>query len=679
MDADGDGSFLPEDCDDTDSAVFPGATEVCDGTDNDCDGVVDNEGPVDEGGALDARSWFADEDGDGWGDVETRLRACEPPEGYLNQAGDCDDTDPQTHPGGTEVCDPADKDEDCSGAADDDDPEAEGLLTWYADPDGDGYGTDLYVTEACDQPPGTADNADDCLEGDPEAHPGAVEIWYDGIDQDCDQGSDWDADGDGWDLGGDADCDDTRADVHPDAEERCGDGVDQDCSGSEVGCVSELDIARALLFGVAAGDRAGVALAPAGDLDGDDVPDLFVGADLADGPAGADAGAAYFTAGPWGGERSLSAAPWTLTGATAGETAGAALAGDFDADGDGLRDLLVGAPYSAEAGARAGAVYLLLGPGSGGELSASDATWFGAEAAMAGEALAAGGDLDGDGLDDLVIGGPWDETALEQAGVVYVLHGPATSGGDLTEAPGFWTGEDQNDQAGTSVATGGDVDGDGLDDVLVGAWWSDRGGRNRGTVYVLHGPATGEASLGDADGVLVGEDNGDEAGSALAFTGDLNGDGLDDFVVGASGKDEAATAAGGAFVVHGPATGSTLADDGAVLLGEEEDGLAGWSVAGVGDVDADGVPDLLVGAPGGERGAAYLVLGPVSGRHSLGTQRMKLEGERPGDGAGIAVAGPGDLDGDGRMDLAVGAWDESSAAEGAGAVYLILATDLDWE
>ena len=137
VDLDGDGSVAPADCDDHDSSVFPSATEVCDGIDNDCDGVTDNGGSIEDGGALDARGWFRDADGDGYGNAGDTVRACTAPEGYLNAAGDCDDNDAEVSPDGIEVCDEANRDEDCDGASDDNDEDATGQTTWYADLDFD--------------------------------------------------------------------------------------------------------------------------------------------------------------------------------------------------------------------------------------------------------------------------------------------------------------------------------------------------------------------------------------------------------------------------------------------------------------------------------------------------------------------------------------------------------------
>ena len=231
------------DCDDTDAAIHPAAAERCDGVDNDCDGDID-EGVTE--------IWYADADGDGYGDPDAALDDCDPGEGYVADATDCDDADPAVSPSGTEVCN--DADDDCDGDVDE---EAVDAPTWYADADGDGYGDlDAPFTD-CDPPPAHVADASDCDDGAFEIHPDAAEV-CDGLDNDCDalvddadldldtstQGT-WyaDSDADGY---GDAsasvtacfqpsgavadatDCDDAAAAVNPGAQEVCN-SLDDDC------------------------------------------------------------------------------------------------------------------------------------------------------------------------------------------------------------------------------------------------------------------------------------------------------------------------------------------------------------------------------------------------------------------------------------------------------------------
>ncbi len=246
VDADGDGYGISEDCDDTDAEIHPGAVELCDGVDNDCDGEID--GAAATGGPV----WFADLDSDGYGDPDNQLRACGQPSGYVSNDSDCDDSHDDAYPGADEWCDGYDN--DCNGLTDED-----GALdqsTWYDDADGDGYGNSARTVQACDMPSGYAADEGDCDDRDPEVFPGADE-WCDGEDNDCDgevdeadalDGIDWyiDADGDGYGVDTDSatactapegyadntdDCDDGDAEVNPDRLEEC-DGIDNDCDGA---------------------------------------------------------------------------------------------------------------------------------------------------------------------------------------------------------------------------------------------------------------------------------------------------------------------------------------------------------------------------------------------------------------------------------------------------------------
>jgi len=238
------------DCDDADAAVNPAGTEACNGVDDDCDGSVD------EASAVDAATWYADVDGDGYGDASSATSACSPPSGYVADATDCDDADGAVNPVATELCNGVD--DDCDGSIDDDDPglDAASTTTWYADGDGDGYGDVTSAADSCSPPSGYVGDNSDCDDADAAVSPAADEL-CNGVDDDCDgsvdedsavDASPWYADGDGDGYGDaiastsacsqpsgyvadDSDCDDGDAAVSPSATETC-DGVDQDCSGS---------------------------------------------------------------------------------------------------------------------------------------------------------------------------------------------------------------------------------------------------------------------------------------------------------------------------------------------------------------------------------------------------------------------------------------------------------------
>ncbi|MFZ5482151.1 MAG: putative metal-binding motif-containing protein [Myxococcota bacterium] len=591
------------DCDDADASIHPGADEHCDDVDEDCDDAVDED-------AVDPSTWYEDGDGDGWGTSGT-TEACDLPEGYAADDGDCDDGEPTTYPGASEDCDSAvdrncdgstgrvdgdrdgsiacedcddgdadvfpgatetcdGKDDDCDGATDDDDADVTGRDTFYPDDDGDGFGDETAGDPWCEAPAG------------------------------------WVADGE--------DCDDAAPGVNPDARERCDDAVDGDCTGDADDCDPTLAGADAWLRGLGAGDDAGTALVALGD-------DVAVGA-----PDASGAGAVYLVAGTWTGAATADA---TWTGAS-GDDAGAALASPGDAGGDADDDLVVGAPGGD-------AVYVTFDPFGGGLLSSADLELYASDAMRFGEALAAA-DVDADGAPDVLVGAPgFDSSAVTtDVGAVYLLYGRLPTGqhdetfADVAiESAAVTSGR----ELGRSLAAG-DTDGDGAAEIFVGA---DPDTVSPGAVYVFERP-TGVVDENDALARIDADSSGDDAGAALATGGDFDGDGYDDLLVGAPDVGTG----GVAYLVLGPATadldlaGADARYDG-VATGDE----AGAAIAFAGDLDGDGASELLVGAPGAPM--AYLLFGaarPASA--SLSDAAARWGPESASDLAGAAVAPGGD-------------------------------------
>ena len=165
------------DCDDASAGVYPGATETCDGEDDDCDGTTD------ESDAVDAATWYRDGDTDGYGDAATSSVSCTAPSGYVSTATDCDDGDSAVSPAATEVCNEVD--DDCDGLIDDADSSVVGVSTFYADLDGDSYGDPSADLEACEAPTSYVSDDTDCDDGEASVNPGAVEV-CNGDDDDCD-------------------------------------------------------------------------------------------------------------------------------------------------------------------------------------------------------------------------------------------------------------------------------------------------------------------------------------------------------------------------------------------------------------------------------------------------------------------------------------------------------------
>jgi hypothetical protein len=551
---------------------------------------------------------------------------------------------------------------------------------------------------------------EDCDDDDPEVFPGTVE-WCNGVDDDCDgtvdedeatDATQWypDADGDGFGassgsswaceqpsgrVADNSDCDDGDASTYPGAAEVCGDGVVNDCDAQGAPCIIggtlDADEADAVLYGAADGDRAGQALASAGDVDGDGVGDLLVGAPYAD-DGGLDAGAAYLLLGPVQGEISPAMAQGRMLGTDPEGAAGRALRGVGDVNADGYDDILVGAPYDDAGGSEAGAAYLVLGPFDGElSLDAADAMITGPYAYdWTGWSLA-GGDIDGDGFDDVLVGAPYSDREASNNGAIYLFLGPMSGALTPRKSAAMLMGEDDQDNAGRALAAAGDVDGDGLTDLIVGAPGRADLGTNAGGAYLQLGPFSGAISLDQADARLAGEAEHDGAGNAVAGAGDVDGDGTDDLLVGASTHDDGGTDAGVAYLISGTTRGwLDLEGAQAKLTGEAASDLAGSAVAGAGDVDGDGFADVLVGAPGRDSrgtdaGAAYLLLGPLEGGRSLGAAELIVQGAQSGERLGTALAGAGDASGDGYDDLLLGAPDSDLRGSDRGATFLFGVAD----
>ena len=221
------------------------------------------------------------------------------------------------------------------------------------------------------------------------------------------------------------------------------------------------------------------------------------------------------------------------------------------------------------------------------------------------------------------------------AGEAYVIFGKASGFANidlttLAPADGFIIqGDAAGDQAGQSVASAGDVNGDGYDDIIIGAPYGDDGGTSAGEAYVIFGKSTGFANidlsaLAPADGfILQGSVAFDRAAESVSSAGDINGDGYDDMLVGALFGDDGGNTQGVTYVVFGKASGFATVDlsaltpaDGFVISGESDLDISGDSVSPAGDVNGDGYDDILIGARGGDDGGtnsgeAYVIFGKV--------------------------------------------------------------------
>ena len=316
-------------------------------------------------------------------------------------------------------------------------------------------------------------------------------------------------------------------------------------------------------------------------------------------------------------------------GSSPGQEMGLSVAGGLDFNNDGVGDILVGSPSGP--GFAPGSVNVFGGPAG----TVLFTTTFGTALSRYGEAVAAGGRINLDPVDDIIVSAPEHSNGLS---IVLAYSGPG--GGLIWSRPGFGFG----DRFGASISAAGDLNGDLLGDVLVGAPLTDAVGIDSGKVYILSGAA------GAVLNAVNGNSAGDQFGYSVSGPADLNGDSIPDgFLVGAPGVDcPGSPDCGAVYVILYPSLVTAC-----TILGGGAGNALGTSVAVISDVNGDGKDDFVIGAPGANSSQGQVFL--FAGSPIFCAQLCILDGQAPGDEFGAAVSGAGDQDDDGREDFIVGA------------------------
>jgi hypothetical protein len=485
---------------------------------------------------------------------------------------------------------------------------------------------------------------------------------------------------------------DTDADADADADTDTDTDTDADAdSDADADGVYVLGSDGTLLPGWEGGAKAGMGVTGLGDVDGDGYDDIIVSMNDAIGVCSYPHAAAILLRGgpswPSDAERALADADATLCLGSEGDLATAIVGRVGDLDADGLPDLVVGDPENGAAGEHSGAVFVVSAADLplGGAVTQLDTIGRRiagvAMADQAGVAFEGAGDVDGDGYDDLLVGAAFGDDGDQNGGAAYLLRGPVTHQSSLSEADWVWYGEAQDDYFGGNLSTAGDTDGDGLADMLFGAVHVTDGTQRIGAAYLVLGSGAGWASQQstDADVEIRGAGNVCYLGAAVDGGQDVNGDGYDDVLIGAPNATPSTGISGVVLLFQGPLEGASAMEDAEATFWSSDESYLGGRVAMVGDVDADGLADLLLGDSTQDTatGHAWLWLDTASGSVDLAEAAAHLSGSTEGEYTAYATAGAGDVNADGYDDLLLGAYHWDLGVYQPGAAWLLTGR-ADW-
>jgi Na+-transporting NADH:ubiquinone oxidoreductase subunit NqrB len=408
----------------------------------------------------------------------------------------------------------------------------------------------------------------------------------------------------------------------------------------------------------------GWSIASAGDVNGDGYDDAIIGARSYD-TTNKNASKAYLYLGNTSG-LSINAM-WTSSGDNQDNAYfGWSVASAGDVNADGYDDVIIGAKSFDTVNTNAGKAYLYTGIWASVGDDQTDAFY--------GWSVACAGDVNGDGYNDVIVGAPYFNNAISNEGKAYLYLGSAS--GLSTSASWTSSGDNQSDaRYGWSVASAGDVNMDGFDDVIVSAPYHDTANNDAGKAYLYLGGVSGLST--SAAWTSSGDDQKDAYyGNSVACAGDVNRDGYDDVIVGAHMYDTINVDEGKAYLYLGGASGLSTSAFWTSSGDNQTNAVYGHSVAGAGDVNADGYDDVIVGAfsydlTTGNEGKAYLYLGSASGLTTTASWTSSGD-EQGGAEYGCSVACAGDVNADGYDDVIVGACEFDTPNSDAGKTYLYL-------